>query len=111
MSNDSPNSDDFPDVKDDRPILGAIIGLTGRMWKHVWKDPKRVVRWLVYVCGGLLLLDLLVHLTMRDHHAHLHWENGIWFYAVYGFVSYSLLVLISKHVLRPIIMRDEDYYD
>jgi len=111
MNKDSSRSDEFPEVRDDRPYLGPIIGLAGRMWKHVWMHPRRAVRYLVYVCGFLLLLDLAVHLTSVDHHAHLHWENGVWFYAVYGFVSYALLVLISKHVLRPIIMRDEDYYD
>ena len=112
MSNDNSKRDDFPEVKDDRPYLGAIIGATGRMWKFLWVRPKDIVRWLVYACGVLLLLDLVVlHLFGGEHHAHLHLENGIWFYAVYGFVSYALLVLIAKHLLRPAIMRDEDYYD
>lgn len=111
MNNDSSKSSEIPEVRDDRRFLAPIIAAVGRMWKPLWDDPKRVVRILAYICGFLLLWDLAMRLLTVDEHAHLHWENGIWFYAVYGFVSYALLVLISKHLLRPFIMRDEDYYD
>ena len=50
MSNDNSKRDDFPEVKDDRPYLGAIIGATGRMWKFLWVRPKDIVRWLAYAC-------------------------------------------------------------
>ncbi|MEM8988604.1 MAG: hypothetical protein AAGC95_17985 [Pseudomonadota bacterium] len=32
------------------------------------------------------------------------------FYAIYGFIAFSFIVLAGQH-LRKLIMRDEDYYD
>lgn len=68
---------------------------------------KAVIVLLFISCAGLLLGDTLVP---KDH-AHFAWEAGFGFYAAYGFVACVLLVLISKYVLRPLIMRKEDYYD
>ena len=80
-----------------------------------WFDrPENVRKVLVglYVgCGLLVLIDVIFWLTGFDKHPYLRWEKWPGFYAVYGFVACVVLVLISKHVLRPLVMRDEDYYD
>ena len=33
------------------------------------------------------------------------------FYAVYGFVACVVLVLVAKYILRPMVIRKEDYYE
>jgi hypothetical protein len=75
----------------------------------VFDIPRNVKRLLVafYASVGLLLLiDLFYH-----RHAIFPWEGWFGFYAVFGFVACVVLVLAAKYVLRPIVMRDEDYYD
>jgi hypothetical protein len=59
---------------------------------------------------GLLILLLAVEPFVHKH-AYFAWEEWFGFYAVYGFVAGVLLVLIAKHILRPAVKRDEDYYD
>ena len=71
------------------------------------KNTVRVVQGLVVTCVLLFLADGLVH---KDH-VHYPCESYFGFYAVYGFVSCVILVLIAKYVLRPLVMREEDYYD
>ncbi|MGE0493981.1 MAG: hypothetical protein AB7S38_32530 [Vulcanimicrobiota bacterium] len=61
---------------------------------------------LFALCALLLLADPLV-----ERHPHFAWESWPGFYAVYSFVAYALLVLISKHCLRPLVEREEDYYE
>jgi len=39
------------------------------------------------------------------------WEAWPGFYAVFGFVACVILVLVAKYVLRPLVKRDEKYYD
>lgn len=65
---------------------------------------------LSVVCGALFLLDFSFLLPGMDKHAHYAWENWPGFYAVYGFVSCFLLVILARMVLRPLVKRDEDYY-
>ncbi len=80
-----------------------------------WFDRKENVRkilgGLYIACGFFVLLDVIFWLTGFDKHPYLKWEKWPGFYAVYGFVACVLLVLIAKHVMRPLVMRDEDYYD
>jgi hypothetical protein len=54
----------------------------------------------------LLVLDLFI-----DKHAYFPWESWPEFYAVYGFVACVALVLAAKYILRPLVMRREEYYD
>ena len=39
------------------------------------------------------------------------WEGAFAFSSIYGFVACVILVIVAKYVLRPMVMRDEDYYD
>ena len=70
------------------------------------KNVKRVL-YALYTCVVLLLaVDLFYH-----KHAIFPWESAFGFFSVYGFVACVILVIISKYVLRPLVMRKEDYYN
>lgn len=56
----------------------------------------------------LCILIMLVDPMVERHHAAFVWETWPGFYGAFGFISCSILVLISKHVLRPLIMVDEE---
>ena len=75
------------------------------------KTAKNVVKLLFVACAIGFLLDFLFYSEKFDKHAIFEWENWPGFYAVYGFVACVVLVLISRYILRPLVMRDEDYYD
>lgn len=75
----------------------------------VFDNPRNVKRLLVVfftLTGLMLLIDVFYH-----KHAIFHWEEYFGFYAVYGFVACVILVIVSKYILRPLVMRKEDYYD
>ncbi len=62
-----------------------------------------------------VLFAVLAALLLAEGWAHRHvifpWEEWYGFYAAFGFVAYVVLVFVAQYVLRPIVMRDEDYYD
>jgi len=66
---------------------------------------------LVAACGFFLLLDLVFRLTGFDKHPYLKWEQWPGFYGIAAFVACILLVTISRFVVRPLVKRDEDYYE
>jgi len=66
---------------------------------------------LFSACILVVLLDFLFLTGRFDKHAYFEWENWPGFYAIYGFIGCVVLVLISKYVLRPLVKRDEDYYE
>ena len=107
MKHTNQKQPEYPCLEDER----TLVRWMGRAWKGFCSDPPRILRWFLYVCGAVLLLDLLFLLPAIDRHAHFKWEDGVWFYAVYGFICYVALVLVCEYVLRPLLMRDEDYYD
>ncbi len=77
--------------------------------EHIFDKPQNVKRLLVIFFSslvGLLAGDFFVH-----KHAYFGWEDWPEFYAVFGFVACVVLVLVAKYVLRPLVMRDEEYYD
>ena len=77
--------------------------------KHIWDDRNNIVRLLkcfFAICVALFCIDFVVH-----KHTHMDWEAWPGFYAIYGFVACVILVLIAKYILRPLVMRGEDYYD
>jgi hypothetical protein len=69
------------------------------------KNVKRVIRGLLMACAVLLGLDAVIH-----RHAVHPWEGMFGFYALYGFVSCVILVVLAKE-FRKFIIRREDYYD
>ena len=70
---------------------------------------KKVINFIVYLlyalCSAVLLVDVFHH-----KHGHFAFEEWFGFYALYGFVSYMVIVLSAKQ-LRKLLKRDEDYYD
>jgi hypothetical protein len=76
--------------------------------KHLFDDPKNVKRLLVgfyFICGLLLVLDLIIH-----RHVIHSWESLWAFYPIYGFVGCVVLVLVARW-MRIFLMRPEDYYE
>ncbi len=80
-------------------------------WFDKPENVRKILVGLFGACGFFVLLDVIFWITGFDKHPHFRWEQWPGFYAVYGFVACVLLVLIAKHVLRPLVMRGEDYYD
>jgi len=86
--------------------------------KHVFDDPRNVKRLLKVFFSSvviLLILDGFYIVLSKTHviHSHMNYQwEGFWgFYAFYGFVACVILVLVSKYILRPLVKREEDYYD
>lgn len=70
------------------------------------KNVKLLLKIFFTACVIIFLVDLVI-----SKHPHFEWEEWTGFYAVFGFVACVILVLVAKYVLRPIVMRKEDYYD
>jgi hypothetical protein len=77
--------------------------------KHIFDNPKNIQRVLYGLFASLILLLALEPFVHK--HTYISWEEWPGFYAIYGFVACVLLVLVAKYVLRPLVKRDEDYYD
>ena len=74
----------------------------------VWSEDAdklgRVVSGLGIVCGLLFVVDLFVH-----RHAYFDFEASSGFYAIAGFFSFAIIVLLAGQ-LRRLIKRPENYY-
>jgi hypothetical protein len=77
--------------------------------KHIFDNPKNIQRVLYGLFASLILLLALEPFV--EKHPYFSWENWPGFYAIFGFVACVLLVLAAKYILRPLVKRDEDYYD
>ncbi len=77
--------------------------------KHVFDNPRNLQRLLRVFFAGLVVLFLLD--AVVEKHPYFPWEKGFGFYAVYGFIACVLLVLVARYILRPLVMRREDFYD
>lgn len=90
-------------VPDDRPAALPPVR------RHIWDERRNIVRLLrvfFALCAALFAVDFVV-----PKHTTMPWEHWPGFYAVYGLVACVILVLVAKYVLRPLVMRREDYYD
>lgn len=69
---------------------------------------------IVWICYGVLALlvviDALPFLTHKEH-AHTSVERLPGFWSVFGFVSCTLIIFVSKWYGHAGIMKREDYYD
>jgi len=70
------------------------------------RNVKRLLRTFYLSLVVLLGIDFFI-----PKHPHFPWEEWPEFSAVYGFVACVVLVIVAKYVLRPLVMRREDYYD
>jgi len=67
---------------------------------------KAMLTGFIAVLGVLLLVEGWAH-----RHVIFPWEEWYGFYAAFGFVAYVILVFLAQYVLRPMVIRDEGYYD
>ncbi len=76
--------------------------------RFLWADSKhsveKVILGLSILCGLLFLLDFIIH-----RHTYVPGEGFPGFYAIVGFLAFTLIVL-SASQLRKIILRNEQYY-
>ncbi|MGH6953265.1 MAG: hypothetical protein ACREGL_03725, partial [Alphaproteobacteria bacterium] len=75
---------------------------------HLFDRPQnvRLVRRAVYVLAALALLaDAFLEREVLTFA-----ESLFGFYAFYGFIAYSAIVLLAK-AMRRAVLRKEDYYD
>ena len=89
--------------------------------KDYWLDKpeniKKVIHGFYAVCALVFLADVVHQLVLPEARHHQAPESIQWiedlpgFYAVYGLVACTVLVYLAKYLLRPVVMRDEDYYD
>jgi hypothetical protein len=69
------------------------------------ENVERLLKVFYWICGLLFVLDFVVHRhTIHD------WEQLPAFYAIFGFIAFVMLVVVSK-LMRKLLMRKEDYYD
>ncbi len=66
---------------------------------------RNLLRVFYVLCGLLFVADFIVH-----RHTYTDWEKLPGFYAIYGFVAFVILVVLS-FALRKLVKRKEDYYD
>lgn len=74
-----------------------------------FEKPKNIKALFVLFCA-MLVLSLVGEFFIRKH-VFFKWEEWPFFYAAFGFVAFVVLILVAKHILRPIAQRKEDYYD
>ena len=88
--------------KDDPSTYPAL----GRMMTWVDKkgSDKKIFVALAFVCLAVFLLE-----WTYEKHGHFHIEDVKGFYAYYGFIMFTGLILVAKG-LRVLIKRPEDYY-
>jgi hypothetical protein len=77
--------------------------------KYLFDSPRNVKILLRTFFSVLVLLLVLEMFVTKD--PHFAWEGWPGFYCVYGFVACVVLVIVAKYILRPLVMRREDYYD
>jgi len=81
------------------PALGRAM-----TWVDKPGSDKKIVWALILVCLGLFLADFTY-----EKHGHFWVEYFRGFYAIYGFVMFSALI-ISVGFLRKLLKRPENYY-
>lgn len=74
----------------------------------IFDNPKNVKRLRAVFFVALVLV--LIAESFVEMHGSFAVEHFYGFYAVYGFISYVVLIFVAK-LIRKIVMRREDYYD
>ena len=76
-----------PGVFERQPVIYTLIGA------------------IVLICGGLVVAEFFY-----AKHPHFGFDGWFGFYPLAGFAAYCFIVLSAK-LARPLLRRDEDYYD
>lgn len=77
--------------------------------KYFFDEPKNVKKFFT-VFYVIVIIFLFAELFIHKH-VYFPWEEYPFFYASFGFVAFVFLIIIAKHILRPIVKRKEDYYN
>ena len=77
--------------------------------RKYWLDDSKNINKIVYTLYGICVLLVLADLFYEKEHPHIDAEHWVGFYAFYGFIAYTTLVLTAKS-LRKLLKRKEDYY-
>jgi purine-cytosine permease-like protein len=77
--------------------------------QYLFDKPRNVKVLLLGLLAILVLLFIADFFVIK--HPHFTWEEWPEFYAVFGFAAYASIVILAKYILRPILKREEDYYD
>ena len=72
----------------------------------IGKGLKKILTVFFIFLVLLLLIDPLIH-----KHGYFGFDEYPSFYGAFGLVACVFLVLAAKHILRPVVMRKEDYYN
>lgn len=77
--------------------------------KHGWFDSKKNLVLFLNIFYASLVVLLVIDFFIAKH-PEFGFDGAPDFFAVYGFISCVMLVLVAK-ILRMLLMRGEDYYD
>ncbi len=75
-------------------------------WVYNKKFQNAFMIFLYLVCAGAAVAGFI----WKKDHPHFEIEGFPVFFAIYGFVMFTLIVLVGQH-LRKIVGRKEGYYD
>ncbi len=75
-----------------------------KWWLDDPKNVKKLLKGFYSACAVVIVVGVFAR------HGHYELEEVPAFYAVYGFVGCTVIVLAAR-AARPFLMRGEDYYD
>ncbi len=101
LSMDKNQTDNAQQVNSNAPLPDLAKRF---LWADDADSVQRVVLGLAALCVVLFLLDLIIH-----RHSYVPGEGLPGFYAIVGFVAFTLIVLGATQ-LRRLILRNENYY-
>ena len=87
-------------LRDNRNPIGSIMF----KWLGHKNSSRMIIGALVIICSVLFLSDFFYY-----RYGHFTIEEFPGFFAVYGFVMFSLIIL-GASILRVFLKRSEDYY-
>jgi hypothetical protein len=90
-------------------------------WLDNPTNVKKLIRWFYWLCGIVVLADLIFSFGWHKHAAFSE-DSNLYsietipsFYGVYGFIACVGLVYLSKLMRswngKNVLMRDEDYWE
>ena len=81
-----------------------VPGLIMFSWLEKGNSTRNIIYFLSVICAGLLVADFFYH-----RHGHFKIEELPGFFAIYGYVMFSLIIFLAT-LLRFFVKRREDYY-
>ncbi len=76
-----------------------------------WFDKAENLRKLRIASYIILVVSVLTEFLIPGHASHLPWDNIPGIYALFGFVTCVLMIVISKILGQYWLKKSEDYYD